>query len=237
MALLRGFVIQRLVDGLTERLALREPVPAPIACEPIAPHFGFDLRRQVDKLEVVEPRLQMIEPLCIRRAIKSRKTGKEQWLEPDVSLYRVIHDVKTRLITDEEELLETKLRTLVPETLFDAFYFKGEPLDGKLLGGVSAIRQSLATFLHEDRWEEAEDAAEGVRQGYTRELEKLTEKSDLDILRELLEQHRQYTASPVADNILKNWSTSLNKFHKVMPIEYKKALANMARASEEAQHG
>ena len=115
-------------------------------------------------------------PLCIRRTIKSRKTGKDQWLEPSLSLCRVVHDVKTRLFTDEEELLETKLRTLVPETLFDAFYFKGEPLDGKLLGGVSAIRQSLATFLHEDRWEQAEDAVEAVRQGYTRELEKLTEK-------------------------------------------------------------
>ena len=115
-------------------------------------------------------------PLCIRRTIKSRKTGKEQWLEPDQSLCRVVHDVKTRLFAGEEELLETKLRTLVPENLFDAFYFKGEPLDGRLLGGVGAIRESLAKFLHEDRWEEAEDAAEAVRQSYTRELEKLTEK-------------------------------------------------------------
>ena len=115
-------------------------------------------------------------PLCIRRTIKSRKTGKDQWLEPSLSLCRVIHDAKTRLFAGEEDLLETKLRTLVPETLFDAFYFKGEPLDGKLLGGVGAIRQSLATFLHEDRWEEAEHAVEAVRQGYTRELEKLTEK-------------------------------------------------------------
>lgn len=115
-------------------------------------------------------------PLCIRRTIKSRKTGKDQWLEPSLSLCRVIHEAKTRLIAGEEDLLETKLRALVPESLFDAFYFKGEPLDGKLLGGVGAIRQSLATFLHEDRWEEAEHAVEAVRQGYTRELDKLTEK-------------------------------------------------------------
>lgn len=117
------------------------------------------------------------EPLCIRRTIKSRKTGNEQWLPPEQSLCRVIHDPKTnRLIGGEEDLLATKLRTLVPETLFDAFYFKGEPLDGRLLGGVGAIRESLATFLHEDRWKEAEEAAEVVRQSYTRELHKLTEK-------------------------------------------------------------
>lgn len=116
-------------------------------------------------------------PFTVRRTIKVCKTGKDQWMEPDFSLCRVIRNVKTHLIAGEEDLLEAKLHALVPETLFDAFYFKGEPLDGKLLGGVTAIRESLASFLHEDRWEEAERAAEAVRQSYTRELEKLTEKN------------------------------------------------------------
>ncbi|HVT80804.1 MAG TPA: hypothetical protein VHM90_09110, partial [Phycisphaerae bacterium] len=63
------------------------------------------------------------------------------------------------------------------------------------------------------------------------ELEKMHDRSDIDLLKELLEQHRQYTDSPVADHILKNWTESLKKFHKVMPIEYKKALAQMAHAA------
>jgi glutamate synthase (NADPH/NADH) large chain len=65
------------------------------------------------------------------------------------------------------------------------------------------------------------------------ELEKMegADKGDIELLKELLEQHRQYTASPVADLILKNWTESLKKFHKVMPIEYKKALAQMAHAA------
>ncbi|MGN6369973.1 MAG: glutamate synthase large subunit [Phycisphaerae bacterium] len=62
------------------------------------------------------------------------------------------------------------------------------------------------------------------------ELEKLTEKSDLDLVRELIEQHRQYTGSTVADAILKDWNNSVKKFHKVMPTEYKKALAQMAHS-------
>ncbi len=62
------------------------------------------------------------------------------------------------------------------------------------------------------------------------ELEKLTDKTDVEILRELIQQHHQYTGSPVADAILKNWNEALKKFHKVMPIEYKKALATMAAA-------
>jgi glutamate synthase (NADPH/NADH) large chain len=73
------------------------------------------------------------------------------------------------------------------------------------------------------------------------ELEKLTDSADIELLRELLEQHRQYTGSTVADAILIDWHASLKKFHKVMPIDYKKALAKMAHGSptapEEAQHG
>jgi glutamate synthase (NADPH/NADH) large chain len=62
------------------------------------------------------------------------------------------------------------------------------------------------------------------------ELEKLSDKSDVELLRELVQQHRQYTDSPVADAILKNWNESLKKFHKVMPIEYKRALGQLALA-------
>jgi glutamate synthase (NADPH/NADH) large chain len=63
------------------------------------------------------------------------------------------------------------------------------------------------------------------------ELEKLTDATDIDLVRELIQQHRQYTDSPVADGILKNWNEAVKKFHKVMPIEYKKALASMTTAT------
>jgi glutamate synthase domain-containing protein 3 len=72
------------------------------------------------------------------------------------------------------------------------------------------------------------------------ELEKLVDKADLDLVRELLEQHRQYTGSTVADAVLKNWNESVRKFHKVMPIEYKRALAQMQQANaggREVRHG
>jgi glutamate synthase domain-containing protein 3 len=72
------------------------------------------------------------------------------------------------------------------------------------------------------------------------ELEKLADKADLDLVRELLEQHRQHTGSTVADAVLKNWNESVRKFHKVMTIEYKKALAQMQQANaggREVRHG
>ena len=113
--------------------------------------------------------------LCLRRVIRTRKMAKDQWATPDISLFHVRKHLRDPLEADDG-LYDQKLRTLVPEQLFDAFYFKGEPLDGKLLGGVGAIREALSSFLHEDGWKEAESAAESVRQQYTREIQKLTEK-------------------------------------------------------------
>jgi DNA sulfur modification protein DndD len=151
------------------------------------------------------------EDLCFRRTITTRKSGKDQWAHTDIALCRVVRQTAKILVTpDDDGLLQTKLDTLVPETLFDAFYFKGEPLDGKLLGGVNAIRESLASFLHEDRWEEAEQAAESIRQQYTRELEKLTEHNtgynkllrDEELFRNhmLKEQERLNTAKRELDH-------------------------------------
>ena len=94
---------------------------------------SFDVRAEKREFlfKAFIPTVEMIDPRDFCYSL-CRKTGKDQWLEPDQSLCRVVHDVKTRLFAGEEDLLETKLRTLVPENLFDAFYFKGEPLDGKL---------------------------------------------------------------------------------------------------------
>ena len=40
----------------------------------------------------------------------------------------------------------------------------------------------------------------------------------------MIEEHKAVTTSAVADNILRNWTVSLTKFHKVIPIDYKRAL-------------
>jgi glutamate synthase (NADPH/NADH) large chain len=71
------------------------------------------------------------------------------------------------------------------------------------------------------------------------ELEKMTGDVDIAELRGLIEEHYQYTQSAVAGAILSDWGTALRKFHKVMPIEYKKALQKMAasKAAEEVKHG
>ena len=47
-------------------------------------------------------------------------------------------------------------------------------------------------------------------------------------LRELIERHARFTGSTVAEAILASWETSLPQFVKVMPRDYKRALAELA---------
>ena len=61
------------------------------------------------------------------------------------------------------------------------------------------------------------------------ELEKLEAESDIADLKRLITNHANYTGSDVAKRILANWATERKHFHKVMPVDYKRALAEMAK--------
>ena len=58
-------------------------------------------------------------------------------------------------------------------------------------------------------------------------------RPDPDIIRELLQKHVKHTGSPKASTILSAWESWRDKFIKVTPHEYARALAEMARASQE----
>ena len=51
-------------------------------------------------------------------------------------------------------------------------------------------------------------------------------------LRKLLDDHIRWTGSRRARELLDNWSSNLQKFVKVFPLEYKRALADLARERE-----
>ena len=52
-------------------------------------------------------------------------------------------------------------------------------------------------------------------------------QDDQKILRTLIERHVHYTNSARGKNILENWDSYLPKFTRVMPVDYKRALAEM----------
>ena len=63
------------------------------------------------------------------------------------------------------------------------------------------------------------------------------EDADEDIveLRELIELHKQYTGSSVAERILDGWPDVLEQFVKVMPTDYKRVLVERKKHDEEME--
>ena len=68
------------------------------------------------------------------------------------------------------------------------------------------------------------------------------DSEDVKTLRGMIENHFKYTESDVAKQILDNWDTSLEKFVKVMPRDYKAVLLKrkieaLEKGKEEVAHG
>ncbi len=68
------------------------------------------------------------------------------------------------------------------------------------------------------------------------ELETVEQPEDVSELQNLISLHFENTASPIAKQILDNWSSALTQFIKVMPTDYKRVLAERAQQSSHA-HG
>ncbi|MGY8788947.1 MAG: GltB/FmdC/FwdC-like GXGXG domain-containing protein, partial [Pseudomonadales bacterium] len=62
----------------------------------------------------------------------------------------------------------------------------------------------------------------------TFELESLETESDIQELKHLVQNHLSYTNSTVAEEILANWEEEICNFVKVMPIDYKRVLMELA---------
>jgi glutamate synthase domain-containing protein 2/glutamate synthase domain-containing protein 1/glutamate synthase domain-containing protein 3 len=59
-------------------------------------------------------------------------------------------------------------------------------------------------------------------------LEPLTHPDDIAELQGLIQAHWQYTQSTVARRLLDDWQAALTRFVKIMPVDYKRALEQMA---------
>jgi glutamate synthase domain-containing protein 3 len=55
---------------------------------------------------------------------------------------------------------------------------------------------------------------------------------DLELVREMLLKHQQYTSSAVAERFLGGWDKLSSQLVKVMPVEYKKALLEQKAKQE-----
>ncbi len=65
------------------------------------------------------------------------------------------------------------------------------------------------------------------------ELEDMSNENDRNELKELIENHYKYTSSSVAKKVIDNWEDSLQKFIKIMPTDYKRALEILAKENNQ----
>jgi glutamate synthase (ferredoxin) len=64
---------------------------------------------------------------------------------------------------------------------------------------------------------------------YMVELEELDDAEEQQFVREYIQKHFDYTNSGRAKHVLDNWDELVDRFVKVMPIDYKRALAERAK--------
>ena len=69
------------------------------------------------------------------------------------------------------------------------------------------------------------------------DLERLAGPAEIAEVRRLVERHLQHTASARARQVLDAWDELLPKFVKVIPRDYKRMLAAIARAEEQGLVG
>ncbi len=67
------------------------------------------------------------------------------------------------------------------------------------------------------------------------DLEAVTDKKDVSLLKRMLRQHIKFTGSPLAQSILDNWHDKIHQFVKVMPMEYRRALGQMLKEDAETK--
>ncbi|MBW1754948.1 MAG: glutamate synthase large subunit [Deltaproteobacteria bacterium] len=56
------------------------------------------------------------------------------------------------------------------------------------------------------------------------DLERLQHQEEITVLKGLIEEHREYTGSAVADRLLQDWDNAVQTFVKVMPTDYRRVL-------------
>ena len=66
------------------------------------------------------------------------------------------------------------------------------------------------------------------------ELERVEIREEMSELKGLIQNHFQYTASTVAEEVLSDWDSALPQFVKVMPMDYKRILQEGQRSGKQS---
>lgn len=168
--------------------------------------------------------------VCLRRTIEAKRVTDDRWEIRGGSLMQNGGGRVPRMIPDEGGRFQRMIEGMVPKVLFDAFYFKGEPLDGKLLGDVTSIRKALGQFLHEDQWKEAEEAVAAIRNDLDKKLAKLG-AANSELTRKLHEQKQTQVMLDSQREALEAEEIALRE----VEAKYQLETENLSKLGDEAQ--
>jgi len=80
------------------------------------------------------------------------------------------------------------------------------------------------------------DADDSLRQRINTgmvDLDRIDDQKEADEIREMIANYVKYTGSKEGEALLEDWESSRSRFIKVMPVDYKRVLAHMARVKDE----
>ena len=112
-----------------------------------------------------------------RRCLRGTKVAAGNLRIEKPVLDQISHERKgDAYIVPDEDHINRLLTSLVPEALFDFFYFQGETLAEKLMQRTAhvSIGDALASLLHHDKWKLAGSEVAIVRDKVGKEMQELT---------------------------------------------------------------
>lgn len=124
----------------------------------------------------VEAKILGSKDFVIRRTIRvSRKGAKLDNLTLEsIDVERFEDTPLGSRPSNDKDVIERHVRSLMPDSIFDFFFFKGEELADKVLAKENAnIRKSLTELLYQNKWKAARDTLLEVRTEYSKQLNKL----------------------------------------------------------------
>lgn len=153
---------------------------------------GTDIESFVEAEFVLEGKTH-----CYRRSVTCAKS-QDGRTRGETLLYKIEKEsVTTKFLKDENGSYAATLERWLPKTLFDAFFFQGEPLDGKLMEGVDQIKSALGSFFRLERWNDAAEGLGKVKEYYNRQLGELAVQNQewqkkRNALAECKDRHDEY---------------------------------------------
>jgi len=110
----------------------------------------------------------------IRRRIEATRIGTASF-RTRIFLEETVQTARGDRFDEDQGTIQRTLERLVPESLFDYFYFQGETLAQQLIqgSGNEPIHEGLAALLHQDKWEDAIATVDRVRCRLSSEIQSL----------------------------------------------------------------